>query len=190
MENAKILLDWITPVASIFSALAVILAAWKFSIAQNLKRSEFAAGFMDDFFKSDKVNNALVMLDWDDRKVKLFPEKQDTENRFVTVTDEAVIKALQPHIDEASNVRTFDETETAIRLCFDSLFARLSLLYTHLETGLIEKREVRPRLLFWIRILNGKQKYKSERYLNTLRAYVDFYVHPNVKKLIDNFEKK
>jgi len=88
------------------SLLSVICAAlvfgfgiWQYRASENWKRSEFVANQIKEF-NSDRINQmVLLMMDYDEVTVELFPNKSKVEDRNVDVTLEMAVNAINKEDD-------------------------------------------------------------------------------------------
>lgn len=81
------------------AAIAFVVGLSQYSRAQQWKRAEFLANEIKDLLADPKAVNALTMIDWGARRIKLIP---DNEKRTL-VTYPMQCSALQPHTFAASS---------------------------------------------------------------------------------------
>ncbi len=70
---------------------------WQYSRAQQWKRAEFLAQEMKDLLADPKSSNALIMIDWALRRIRLRAIENPEFKTRTVVTYEMQCRALQPH---------------------------------------------------------------------------------------------
>lgn len=123
------------------------------------------------------------MLEWGQRRIELFPDKEEKSQRSYAVNDELLIKALRVHWGDTP----FTEVEAAIRDNFDQFFYYLERFEYYIEAGLITTDDVRPYLIYWIEILAGKNQSKNPQFAKTVATYLTSYNFPAVIKIMRQF---
>jgi hypothetical protein len=127
------------------------------------KRAEFLAREMKEFFGSVRVQKALVLIDWGERRLDLL-EGNPPGEPSIKVTRAMQVRGLLPHIlltsDMASSEMTvsddslskdrFKQPEVAIRDCYDALLDGLERFASYAQTGLISVSSLRPYIGYWI----------------------------------------
>src|ERR1041385_5454237 len=96
--------NWLTLAAMCGGFGAFLGGLMQYRRAQRWKRAEFVANEMKDFKADSMVRNALLLLDWNERAVLLFPDEADPEKRSVRIEDRAIAEALVPHRSEERRV--------------------------------------------------------------------------------------
>ncbi|HLP56079.1 MAG TPA: hypothetical protein VK151_13670 [Fluviicola sp.] len=139
---------------------------------QTWKKNEFVAKEIREFTSDKIVRNAMFMLDWGERYIELFPNKESYSERFAKVDRNVLMLALQPHelrIKEHNKDR-FTEIEVAIRDTFDHFLAYFERFYQFIEAGLITEVELEPYLNYWIKTIStdieDNVKYAIHHYIN------------------------
>jgi hypothetical protein len=181
MNEVEIVLD-IVKITGAATAFIVGLAQYR--KAQRWKRAEFVANEVKEFNALHEVRNAKFMLDWTERYVDLYPEKEKPEERRVRVTDDILIAALAPH----SRVKGFTQDGARIRDTFDEFFGRLERFENFIAADLISKEECEPYLAYWLDIIGMRGKDAPRRELaRTLQTYIREYQYDGVESLLSRF---
>lgn len=167
------------------------------------KRAEFLANEMKEFFAIPRVQKALVLIDWGERRMDLLEDGSPTEAR-VTVTRAMQVRGLTPHIllvgdgSDAEMVVTDDEAgregfrmpEAAIRDCYDAFLDGLERFSSYVKTGLIEVSSLRPYIGYWIdSIASPTTNREDAAWCATLLTYISFYGFDGVLFLFKAFGK-
>jgi len=175
--------NWITLAAMIGGLIAFLAGLMQYRRAQRWKRAEFVAGEMKEFKADPWVRNALLLLDWNERAVDLFPHESDPAKRSVRVEDALIAHALVPHTSRSE----FSPVEIALRDTFDRFFDRLERFEYFLEAGLVSSKEFAPYLRYWLDILGNEHSgRKSPAVVQAIWAYIDFY-YSEVGSLLRRF---
>ena len=182
--------DWIG-LGTIVAALVAFMAGLvQYRRAQRWKRAEFVAKEVKDFKSDPAVHNALLILDWNEHYVELFPTHEDRSKRSVLVNDELLGRALAPLPDKAAARlhEEFKAEEIAIRAAFDQLFDALERFEYFIQAGLVSRKEFDPYLVYWVEILGDRRgKRKPPAVLANLWAYIDSYYYTGVQKLMRRY---
>jgi hypothetical protein len=165
-------------------AVAIIWACCRFTKALARKRAEFAAAYMERFFSCPRVRKATAMIDRYEREIELLPGKK------VRVTDNMAMNALRTDKEIGPGVKFLPEEDTEIRLCFDALFSRMSVLHGYVKNGLVTANEIKPYLAFWSKILTGKEGAKSKEFTDRVWKYAEHYGHAGARELAEKLAKR
>jgi len=182
--------DWVALGTAAAAFVAFLAGLVQYRHAQRWKRSEFVAREVKEFKGDPAVRNALLMLDWNERHVELFPQEPDPAKRSALVTDELLAHALAPLPDKAA-ARLHDEfkrEEVAIRAAFDELFDALERFEYFIQAGLVSRREFDPYLRYWIDLLGDRAgRRKPPAVVDALWAYIGAYSYSGVQKLLRRY---
>lgn len=165
-----------------------ILGLKRYTKDQIWKRNEFVANEIKEFTSDNVVKNAMYILDWGERYIELFPNKQDYDARFVKVDRKILKTALQYHglrLKE-SNKDRFTSTEVAIRDTFDHFLSYFERYNQFIEAGLLTEEELRPYLDYWVRTISSNME---EDVRNVIYHYIKSYGFLGTQKLFNKFGK-
>jgi len=155
----------------IISLVVFIKGVYEYAKAQKWKKAEFVSKEIKEFFSDFDIKRALVLLDWNctDLELKTNEIKGRTSLYF---DDDLIFSALQTHKEKMS----FTDEEVVIKAIFDSLFDRLTMFDNYIETGLIKAKDIKPYLIYYIKILADTQNdRKSSELRNQIWEYIDEY---------------
>jgi len=143
------------------TAVAAVVGARTFVRNEKWKRTEFLAKEMKEFLAAEPVKNALTMIDWAERDIKLLSATPPSTS-VVRVTQWMSGRALFPHMLDGAvaegetsavdgeGMRPFTSVESAIRDCFDALLDGLERFSAYRKSNLITIEQLRPYLDYWI----------------------------------------
>ena len=136
--------------ASALVAVAVlILGYWQYQSAEKWKRSEFVAAQIKEF-TSDNVNRAvLMMMDYDPARIELFPEKGNTADRYVNVTFDMLVSAIEHDHDFP------DDAQFKVKIYFERFLTSLSRLNYFLVSGTIQATELCADFSYPVELMTG-----------------------------------
>lgn len=190
--NALTLGD-IATIDLVFKAITGITAFILFVIGfsryrrdQLWKRSEFVAKEVKEFNADKMVRSTMFMLDWGTRKIELFPDKPDYNERFVVVDREMFRNALVYHErrqKEAGKMR-FTETEVAIRDHMDQFFSYFERFEQLIQAGLMTRDEISPYIAYWIEAIAVRIEKDTG---DILFEFIDKYNYRGTQRLFARF---
>jgi hypothetical protein len=170
----------------IIGAIVFIVGLLQYRAAQKWQRLQFAANEVRTFEAKHSTLCAMVMLDWIQKSVELFPEREEEKLRWVTVNDAMLIRAL-----DTVNVDHFTEDETAIRLTMDEFFGDLERFGAYVATGLLQYEDFHPYISYWLAILKtGVGKSDPARFSETAQQFLKVYRYGGVLKLLSLWAAK
>jgi len=163
------------------ASIAFVVGLLQYRKTQRWKRAEWVAQEMKDFFADPSVKTALQLLDWGSRRVELFPNLANSEDRFVTVRDDDLAKALAHHSDRPEG---FTPAEAALRDLFDYFLDRLERIHSFLDAGLVSLGDIRPYLNYWAgHVIAARIGDPHVDRLVQLRRYIRHYNFSGVEAL-------
>jgi hypothetical protein len=113
------------------------------------------------------------LLDWNSIKIKY----NEIEYK---INDKILIEALITH-----NLKSeFSPTEVMIRNLFDFYFDKLNELIILRDCGLVDEKNLRRFLKYWISIMNGSKNSKSKILISRIENYLIFYGYTDVHKFL------
>jgi hypothetical protein len=145
----------LTPVVqTIIAAFGFIVVMLQFRSSLNQRRddqlwkqSEFAADKFEDFYQDFYVRNALQILDWRKRKIRLWkndPSKELEVDRIL------LLGALE-------DKRQYTAGEAMIRDTFDEFFTQLGYFNNYISSRVIAEKQVKPYLAYWMDLLHVRR---------------------------------
>ena len=159
--DAKLALE----IAAVVLTLTGLFAGlFQYRKAQKWKVLEFVANEMKEFENEPEVQNAMYMLDWDEKEILLYPDEEGDE-KWELVDSEMVYKSLEP------NGRRFDEAEVAIRDSFDLFFSYLEGFEHYILTGLVKYENLYPYITYWLDKISAGDKDLTKRIRQFLKTY-------------------
>lgn len=181
------------------AVVAFLIGLRQYQISQKWKVKEFVANEMKEFFEDWRVRNALLLIDWGSRQLKLEAPSESSNEPFKRVTRAIQISSLRPHTmlgeegaaDAAAteeDYSSFSILEAQIRDTYDCLLDYFERFSGFLESDLVPVDELRPYLQYWIDDI-AATKGKEEDLLWTLAlfTYIQFYRFTGTVRLFSEF---
>lgn len=168
------LLNW---VKDNFILIAGVSAAgkwiWEYSQQRKFEKSKFLLERIEEFNSFEEVKVVNKLLDWNSIKIKY----NEIEYK---INDKILIEALITH-----NLKSeFNPTEVMIRNLFDFYFDKLNELIILRDCGLVDEKNLRRFLKYWISIMNGSKNSKSKILISRIENYLIFYGYTDVHKFL------
>jgi len=153
-------------------------AKWVYEYSQKLRweKSKFLLERLEDFLSNDSTEKVHKILDWNKVKIDFGGEK-------IVITDDILFEALQTHDIK----KTFTETELKLRCLFDEYLDDMTEFLILSECGLLEKRDFRKFMKYWIDIISAENKRKPQHLHDQFQRYMSFY---GFEKLLVFIKKK
>ena len=115
------------------SFIVVCIGVLTYYRTERWKRAEFLAHEMKDFFGTVRVQTALLLIDWGERRIRLLENVPDDE-AVIKVNRAMQVRGLRPHIlvtggesdsgymvvKDGPESDRFSQPEAAIRDCYDA----------------------------------------------------------------------
>jgi hypothetical protein len=206
-EIAKLL---VSIVGLVGTFVAAFVAVRTYIRTERRKKAEFLAREMKEFFAKERVQNALTLIDWGTRDMKLLDESAKNDGR-VLITRQKQLRALLPHSlqivssDEPvfhtggevsdpehldDSMRRYSPAEAAIRDCYDAFLDGLDTFASYVKTRLIEIDDLRPYLQYWIDDLHGPAANPNDAaWLAALATFIAVYRFNGVQWLFKAFDR-
>jgi hypothetical protein len=175
--------DLVALIGGIIGLSTLIFGIYQYWETQRWKTAEFVASKMDAFMDDPHNRIAMLMLDWNMRKI-IFPRMEDTPNTGYVVDDNVLKDALRPH---SLPTDVYEHPQSYIRDVFDHFFDDLDRLNTFVEARLITVEQLRPYLRYWLDILTGGRAAKPRELIEQFWIYIDFYDFGGVRELCERF---
>jgi hypothetical protein len=174
--------DLVKAIAILGAAVAFIIGLVQYKRAQQWKRAEWVAQEMKNLFEDPIVKAALMMIEWGSRRILLYPDRQEERDRYISLTNEAVARALMTHDDRPDG---FSELEADIRAACDKLLDGLERFDSYVHTGLVTLSDLRPYLKYWAVLLcRPRGPRPNEHRLARLTGYMDRYGYEGAHDLL------
>jgi hypothetical protein len=148
---------------------------WVYEYSQKLKweKNKFLLERFEVFNAKESVKKMHKFLDWNSSYTE-FGDK-----RYL-VDDVIMFNALETH----KNKKTYTALEFMLREVFDEYFDSLNELVLLAKAGMIDEKNLRLFLKYWLQIMNGTKKSKKQEFLMQLEEYISFYGYDNVHEFI------
>lgn len=209
-------------VGFVFTGGTLIFTALTFLKAQAWKRKEFVANEFERLRQDEKAYAAMLMLDQNQVHLRIpfphglisaqydggrstfprmakgpFPAKDagyhvrvGTTKQVIALMHHREIKGAHGKLIEKPR---FDALHMYLKECFDALFGRLGAFQAMVRAGLVNKRDVKPHLGYWLDLLTGCRKVgkdtlrpRSERRVlfAALKVYLEEYGYTDLVELV------
>lgn len=169
--------------ALVISLSVLIKGLYEYTMAQKWKKAEFVSKEIKEFNADFDVKRAMMMLDWNANELPLKENEIENKTKF-RFTDEMIYSALTTH--KTTSGFTFEEA--VIKGVFDVFFDRLTMIDIFIETKLIEVKDIKPYLIYWIEIIaNSSNARKEKKVRDQIWTYINEYGYTNVKSLCERF---
>lgn len=167
----------ITFIQDNFVWIAGVTAAfkWTYEYAQQRKfeRNKFLLDRIEKFYEIEEVQIVNKLLDWNSISITY-------EGKEYVINDEILENALVTH-----DIRSkFNPTEVMLRKIFDIYFDEIKELIILRDCDLIDHKNLKKFLAYWIETLNGNKKNKPKKLINTIHTYLDHYGYEDVLEFI------
>jgi len=166
--------QWVESDFVLIAGLATSLKwVWEYSQSRKFEKNKFLLERIEKFNNLESTQKVQKILDWNAIYIEINGAK-------VKVDDGILVESLKTHDQKAS----FDSTEVYLRAIFDDCFTGITELIILSNTGLVDKRNLKKFLKYWIDILNGKKKNKPESFVKTIENYLKFYGYTEVSEFL------
>ena len=188
---------WITLLSDVLTlgALSITASAFlkglrQYKEGQDWKRKEYVATIWDKMRNDRLTRNALLMLDWNSRRICVLDENDQTKLHGVEFNDRTIGASLTP--DTIQNRPSYGEIGAAIRDSFDELLVNLEKIEIMIQSNLIHIDDVYPYLSYWMRLIcdpfaRGPQGSLRARAIRNLWLYILHYEFELVPALARRF---
>jgi hypothetical protein len=147
---AKLLDDPNELLTLILATAGGIFALRRWTIDQKWRRVLHAHALVERFQQKPSTIKAFEILDVVDEEIDLeFPDKS---KKPIKVTTDFLIGALSTFDQKEMN----DEKEIAVRTILGDFFDDLGTFQSHIDSGLIKTKDIKPYLEYWIQELAGR----------------------------------
>ena len=146
---------------------------WEYSQSRKFEKNKFLLERIEKFNNLESTEKVQKILDWNSIKIEI-------NDVSVKVDDSIILEALRTHDQKGS----FDSTEVYLRQIFDDYFTGITELIILSNTGLVDKRNLKKFLKYWVDILNGNKRNKPESFVKTIENYLKFYGYTEVSEFL------
>lgn len=202
-EVASLLAQWLLAASLLTGALAIAFGVAQYARKENWYRIEFLRKSVKEFEQDPEIWKALKILDFEDYRDYEFVNRGKTIS--FRVNNDILCAALGTHderarrkkeIDELKAKGTLDEAtlehyqiETVLRDWFNKMLNGLEHFGYFVESGLFSPQEIRPWMIYWIRLI-ADRNYKrpgASKFYDQLYSYIHEYGFSGVIKLFEKF---
>jgi hypothetical protein len=181
---------------------AFTFAIYQYKKSEKWKRMEFVAKEVKEFEADPQIQNALLMIDWGVRKINLFLVSNPKDSDLRTVTRDVQWRSLLPHPIKQTFPEYqaepkinpvhlgFTEDEAKIRDTYDFFLTRLDRLSTFIKARLIDSKELKPFIDYWIDAITTTEGLKKDAaWKCALLTYISYYKYTGVNELFETYGK-
>lgn len=173
--------DQLKGIALLGASIAFTFGLLQYRKSQRWKRAEWVAQEMSSFFNDTAVKTALQLMDWGSRRVKLYPDRLTSSDRFILVRDDDLAKALALNPDHPE---PFTAVEADLRDLVDHYLDRLERINSFVDSRLVSVHNVRPYLNYWAQnLIDAVEGDPKVDRLMQLRCYIRYYGFAGVEAL-------
>jgi hypothetical protein len=166
--------NWVESDFVLIAGLATSLKwVWEYSQGRKFEKNKFLLERVEKFNILESTKKVQKILDWNAITIEI--NGVDTK-----INDSILVEALKTHDQKV----IFDSTEVYIREIFDEYFTGLTELIILSNTGLVDKKNLKKFLKYWVDILNGIKKNKPESFVKTIGNYLSFYKYEEVLEFL------
>jgi hypothetical protein len=166
--------NWIESDFVLIAGLATSLKwVWEYSQSRKFEKNKFLLERIEKFNNLESTQKVQKILDWNSISIEINGVR-------VKVDDDILVESLKTHDQKSS----FDSTEVYLRQIFDDYFTGITELIILSNTGLVDKRNLKKFLKYWIIILNGKKQNKPESFVKKIENYLKFYGYTEVLEFL------
>ncbi|NEP17459.1 MAG: lipase family protein [Leptolyngbya sp. SIO4C1] len=191
--------------AILLSALALTYGVREYKRYHRWQRLEFLRQAVHQFEQDPEIRNALKILDFEEYRDYSITLPQSSEPVSFRVDAQLLASALAGHdertrikkeIDEKRAEGTLTEEEllryhiaTALRDWFNKMLNGLEHFGYFIESGLFTAKELRPWLIYWIRLIGdvSTRWEGSSKLYDQLYSYIHNYGFLGVQRLFERF---
>ena len=166
--------QWVESDFVLIAGLATSLRwVWEYSQSRKFEKNKFLLERIEKFNNLESTQKVQKILDWNSISIEINGVR-------VKVDDDILVESLKTHDQKSS----FDGTEVYLRQIFDDYFTGITELIILSNTGLVDKRNLKKFLKYWIIILNGKKQNKPESFVKKIENYLKFYGYTEVLEFL------
>jgi uncharacterized protein YjbI with pentapeptide repeats len=190
LQNLQLLQLLITVICTI---VATIFLIPQYLETQKWRIYEFIAREVKEFEMRQETINVMRMLASNDRNIKLFPDAENSKNKFVLVKNQGLCEALDSLEDEGldediQKPRKADQAyiNAAIRDNFDRVLDSLERFNNLIESKVVTKEGLENYIDSWIEIIHS---YPDSEVRKKLWMYIEKRKYFGVQKLFFRYNR-
>lgn len=186
VERIVDLIDLLSKLGIAATVLFFTVGLVQYRQGQKWEREKFLAATVKEFVEWHRNRNAMALIDSlalypKGRVVELFPYEE--KGKKVFITNEVIVAALTT--DPATHL---NETDVAIRECFDSFLSYMSTFRHYVEQGLVTQEALSAHIGYWFHLLGPKGNLSSEN-KESIFAYARKYELTDFEALVEMYNK-
>jgi len=190
LQNLQLLQLLITVICTI---VATIFLIPQYLETQKWRIYEFIAREVKEFEMRQETINVMRMLASNDRNIKLFPDADNSKNKFVLVKNKGLCEALASLEDEGldediQKPRKADQAyiNAAIRDNFDRVLDNLERFNNLIESKVVTKEGLENYIDSWLDIIHN---YPDSEVRENLWLYIEKRKYFGVQKLFARYNR-
>jgi len=202
IETAKTLAQWVIGLGFMAGAIALSAGVYQYRRSKRWERIEFLRKAVKEFESDPDIWTALKILDSEEYRDYTIT----TGDKTLTfqATNELLYAALSSHKDRIDQKRQFDALQksipdgpaleqyqmtSAIRDWFNKMLNGLEHFGYFVESGLFTANEIRPWMIYWIRLIADRtyRRPGSSKVYDYLYSYIHEYGFYGVIRLFEEF---
>lgn len=197
--------QWLLAIAVLVGSLAIVIGIIRYNQNEKWYRIEFLRKAVREFEDDPDIRRALRILDFEEyRDYEISLPNHEKPVAF-QVTNELLCAALGNHEDRIKRKQEIDtlkakgtltedildeyQIETVLRDWFNKMLNGLEHFGYFVESGLFTAPEIRPWMIYWIRLI-ADRAYKrpgASKFYDQLYTYTYDYGFSGVIKLFEEF---
>lgn len=185
----------------VVALLTFMFGIHQYGVAQQWKRAEFVAKQIKEFEDDTVVRNAMLMLDWNERKIAFSDctiERVTEDFLKVCLISGGNLDEMRSNLEELKKrqgltqeqPQEFTIEEAAVRDAFSRFLDYLERFENFIKAGLVSEEEFKPYLVYWLKIIARKDKkpIKSLEFHQSLWDFIDSYGYTGVRNLLKRYD--
>lgn len=157
--------------------LAIVKWLYETQKQRNWETNKYLIEKLEEFQKKGSTTTIHNILDYNEGAPVFLGSNKISEE---ALNDQIIIDSLVTH----DKKQIFTDVEIGIRGLFDQYFDNLTQLILMSKCGLIDEKNLKLLLQYYINIMNGKSERKSKEYVEQIKKYLKFYNYDLVLEFI------
>lgn len=204
-EASPDLAQWLLAIAVLIGAVAIVIGIVRYNRNEKWYRIEFLRKTVREFEDDPEIRKALRILDFEEYRDYEISLPNHEQPVAFQVTNELLCAALGNHEERIKRKQEIDtlkaqgllteetldayQIETILRDWFNKMLNGLEHFGYFVESGLFTPTEIRPWMIYWIRLI-ADRAYKrpgASKFYDQLYSYTHAYGFSGVIKLFEKF---